>query len=147
MFIENILLQALTQFILVSAYPQNAGSVAAAAASAAVASASSPTSLPPPGPLVNVTAQTPVNGTASIMTGLVSYSGCDDGQKKIIDQAFIDALNIVGTVGGTFGPAYIFTGNPVSDPDNKVNPPWDYFGSSKRTEQSTKDQIISRCRS
>ena len=132
-----VLFPALAQSILVSAVPKNAARVAAAAASATPS-----VTLPPPGPIVNVTSSDPINGTASIMTSLLDYAGCSDNQKNAINQAFIDALNIVGTVGGSFGPSYIFTGNPISDPDNLVNPPWDYFGSPSRTDANTKTQII-----
>ena len=134
MFSSIILFSVLPHLVQVSALPGDVSSIVAAAASAALAAHSSQPPQPSSGPLVNVTAQTPINGSASIMTSLLSYSGCDDGQKDAINQAYINALNIVGTVGGIWGPAYIFTSNPVGDPDNKINPPWDYFGSPKRTE-------------
>lgn len=90
----------------------------------------------PPGPIVNVTAQTPINGSVSIMTSLIigDDSGCDPDQKIDINQAYIDALNIVGTVGGYNGPGGLYASALV--------PPWDYFGPSSKHTRDQKNQIM-----
>lgn len=90
----------------------------------------------PPGPIVNVTAQTPINGSVSIMTSLIigDDSGCDPDQKIAIKQAYIDALNILGTVGGYNGPGGLYASALV--------PPWDYFGPGSRTTHDLRNQIM-----
>lgn len=90
----------------------------------------------PPGPIVNVTAQTPINGTVSIMTSLIigDKSGCNDDQKKAIQQAYLDALNIVGTVGGYGGAGSLYASSPV--------PPFDYFGPYLKHTQDEMSRIM-----
>lgn len=93
--------------------------------------------LPPPGPIVNVTSTDLINGTVSIMTSLRigDDSGCNDDQKTQINQAYIDALNIVGTVGGHNGPGHLYADTQV--------PPWDYFGPFAKTTNDQASQIMS----
>jgi hypothetical protein len=43
-------------------------------------------------------------GSFTVQTRLTGFDGCDDGQIRIIKQAFADALKIVGSVGN---PIYI----------------------------------------
>ncbi len=98
--------------------------------------------LPRGGSVTNVTTQTAKNGTASIMTSLLTFSGCNAGQKTDIEQAYIDALNILGTVGGTWGPQYMFLDTQVGVPNPIL--PWDYFGAKSKFTQPIKDRIISK---
>ena len=109
--------------IRVSALPQ------AAAASAGIL---------PPGPIVNVTQQTPITEKVSIMTSLIisDKSGCDSDQIIAINQAYLDALNLVGTVGGYNGPGYLYASTRV--------PPYDYFGAFLRHTDAEKSQIMSK---
>ena len=92
----------------------------------------------PPGPIVNVTSQTPINGSVSIMTSLIigDSSGCTPDQKTAINQAYLDALNLVGTVGGYNGPGGLYASALV--------PPWDYFGAFLRHTDAEKTQIMSK---
>ena len=100
--------------------------------------ATAPTAPLPPGPIVNVTQQTPITGNVSIMTSLIigDKSGCDPDQKIAINQAYLDALNLVGTVGGYNGPGYLYASTSV--------PPWDYFGAFLRHTDAEKSQIMSK---
>lgn len=52
-------------------------------------------------PLVNLTTGTPISGNVTIMTSLPYLeNACTDDEKTQVNQAFVDALNIIGTVGG-----------------------------------------------
>lgn len=100
--------------------------------------AAAPAAPLPPGPIVNVTQQTPITGNVSIMTSLIigDKSGCDPDQKTAINQAYFDALNLVGNVGGYNGPGYLYASTIV--------PPWDYFGAFLRHTDTEKSQIMSK---
>ena len=101
------------------------------------AAATSAVPLPGPGLLVNVTEATPIstNGTVGILTSLTGFSGCSAAQQTTLQEAYLDALNIVATVGGAQGAAgSLYANAPVR--------PFDWFGAFRDTTENEMVRIM-----